>query len=175
MDVPKLLEKHNRDFTRSYKRWFQGVYRDKYEYMGDFELMRLAFVMDLGLYYIGVAAQPFTRGLVGLCEPVFSTPRSVPFFHMMNTYNRRFAKMARARRRRNRYGLRNASERFMFPGFTFDRSSAWPFLAALASWGLLELKEGWRSWFQVDSREKENSGTPVASPSYSPSSMTPWM
>ncbi len=174
-NVSKLLEKHNRDFTRSYQRWFQAVYRDKYEYMGDFELMRLAFVMDLGLYYIGVAAQPFKRGLIGLCEPIFSTPRSVPFFHLMNTYNRRFAKMARARRRRNRYGLHNQSERFMVKGFTFEASSSWPVFSALARWGLLELKEGWRSWFETGLMEKENSASPVASPSYSPSSMTPRM
>jgi len=101
------LEKQNRDFARSYQRWFEALYQDKYEYMGDFELMRLAFLLDLGLYYIGVAAQPFKRGMVGLFEPLFSTGPSVPFFYFMRTYNRRFAQMARVRRKRNTFGRRN--------------------------------------------------------------------
>ena len=163
-DVPQRLEKHNRDFVRSYQRWFQAVYRDKYEYMGDFELMRLAFLLDLGLYYVGVAAQPFTRGIVGLCEPVFSTPPSVPIFHLMNTYNRRFAKMARARHRRNRFGRHNHSRRFMFKGFTFSRSSLGPVVSALASWGLLELREGWRSWFVSVPNAIEKESTDATKP-----------
>jgi flavin-dependent dehydrogenase len=146
--IQNLIEQHNRDFTRSYHRWFEALYQDKYEYMGDFELMRLAFLLDLGLYYIGVAAQPFTRGMAGLCEPLFSTPRSVPFFHFMRAYNRRFARIARARRARGTFGAANDSRRFMFKGYTFARSSAFPIFAAVAAWAWLELKEGWRSWFQ---------------------------
>src|SRR6059036_706787 len=93
------IAKHNRDFTVSYRRWFEAVYQDKYEYMGDYDLMRLAFLLDLGLYYLGVAAQPFQRGPRALRETVFSTRPSVPFFRLMRCYNRRFAKIARARRR----------------------------------------------------------------------------
>jgi flavin-dependent dehydrogenase len=167
-NIPALVETHNRDFLRSYERWFQALYQDKYEYMGDFELMRLAFLLDLGLYYIGVAAQPFTRGIVGLCEPLFSTKRSVPFFYLMRAYNRRFAKMARIRRKRNKFGLCNDSKRFMFKGYTFARSSAMPIVTALASWGLLELREGWRSWFTASTTaETKPSTNPAVTPSYS--------
>ena len=35
-----LLAKHNASFLRSYRRWFEAIYKDKYEYLGDFELMR---------------------------------------------------------------------------------------------------------------------------------------
>ena len=52
--------------------------------------MRLAFLLDLGLYYFGVASQPFKRGVKGLTEPVFSTPPSTPFFYFMRTYNPAF-------------------------------------------------------------------------------------
>jgi hypothetical protein len=155
--LPPLLEKQNRDFARSYRRWFEGLYQDKYEYMGDFELMRLAFLLDLGLYYIGVAAQPFKRGMVGLCEPIFSTGRSVPFFYFMRMYNRRFAQMSRVRRKRNSFGRHNDSRRFMFKGFTFARSSALPIVTAIVNWAWLELTEGWRSWFssRLTATEKE--------------------
>jgi hypothetical protein len=142
-----LVEKHNRDFRISYERWFEALYLDKYEYMGDYDLMRLGFLLDLGLYYLGVASQPYKRGPAGLREPVFSTARSVPFFHFMRLYNRRFAAMARARRARGAWGRNNAGRRFMFGGYTFSLASARPVIKATLSWLWLELKEGWRSWF----------------------------
>jgi flavin-dependent dehydrogenase len=145
--VEKLIERHNRDFVRSYGRWFDAVYRDKYYVMGDYELMRLAFLLDLGLYYLGVASQPFKRGMLALKEPVFSTPPSVPFYHLMRTYARRLAAIGRSRRERGTWGRRNHARRFMFGGYTFEGKSSVPVLKALVSWGLLELREGWRTWF----------------------------
>ena len=122
--------------------------------MGEYDLIRTAFLLDLGFYYLGVASQPFKRGVKALNEPVFSTVPSIPFYHLMRTYNRRFAKIARARRARNALGRSNDCQRLMFPGFTFSRSSSFPIIKALCSWALLELKEGWRTWF-VSSKSKE--------------------
>ncbi len=141
------IRKHNRDFGVSYARWFEAIYKDKYEYMGDYELMRLAFLLDLGFYYLGVASQPFKRGAEGLRETVFSTRPSVPFYHLMRFYNRRFARIARARKRRGAWGRRNHAHRFLFGGFTFARSSITPVIKALACWAFLEIREGWRTWF----------------------------
>lgn len=145
--VAARIERINRDFTRSYARWFEALYLNKYDYMGDFELMRLAFLLDLGLYYLGIASQPYKRGLDGLREPVFAGRASVPFFHLMCAYNRRLAAMARVRRGRGAWGRANAGRRFMFGGYTFSGKSAWPIVRALLGWGRLELCEGWRSWF----------------------------
>jgi flavin-dependent dehydrogenase len=160
-NITPLIERHNREFTRSYERWFEAIYRDKYHYMGDFELMRLGFLLDLGLYYIGVAAQPYRRGLDGLREPVFTTAPSVPFYYLMRAYNRRLAAIARSRRSRGVWGRHNAGKRFMFGGYTFSGASARPILGALIGWAGLELKEGWRSWF---SHKPERAIDPVAKP-----------
>ncbi len=145
--IDALIAKHNRDFTVSYSRWFEAVYKDKYEYMGDYELMRLAFLLDLGLYYLGIAAQPYRRGDVALRETVFSTKPSRPFFHLMRFYNARLARMARSRRARGVWGRKNDCHRFLFRGFTFARSDFVPILKALAGWAALEMREGWRTWF----------------------------
>ena len=142
------MSEHNREFALSYQRWFDALYRDKYEYLGEYDLLRLAFLLDLGLYYLGVASQPFKRGKMALCEPVFTSSRSGPFYVLMRAYNRRFGEMARSRRERARLGRRNAGRRFMFRGYTFARSSALPIFAALCGWARLELTEGWRSWWQ---------------------------
>jgi flavin-dependent dehydrogenase len=145
-DIAPRIAMHNQTFTRSYERWFTGLYQDKYEYMGQYDLMRLAFLLDLGLYYIGVAAQPFKRGPKALMEPIFSTVPSIPFYYLIRTYNRRLARIARARRARGALGKQNADHRFMFGGYTFARSSVAPILKALAGWAFLEMTEGWRSW-----------------------------
>ena len=145
--VAPLVASYNARFSRSYDRWFRGVYQDKYEYMGEFDLMRLAFLLDLGFYYIGVASQPFLRGTCALGEPVFSTRMSVPFFHLMRSYNRRFAQIGRARRLRGKFGRCNHGRRFLFQGYTFARNSSLPIYKALLGWAWLELTEGWRTWF----------------------------
>jgi len=145
--IGSMIEKHNRDFTRSYQRWFEAVYQDKYYYMGDYELMRLAFLFDLGLYYGGVASQPFKRGPNALFEPVFSVPISGLFYHFMRGYGRRFAAMARSRRQRGVWGRHNDSHQFLFGGYSFESSSTKPLLKALLGWARLELSEGWRTWF----------------------------
>ena len=145
-DVPARIARHNRDYTRAYRRWFEAIYQDKYEYMGDFELFRLAFLFDLGLYYLFVASQPFRHGAEVLVRPIYSLPPSTPFFHLMRFYNRRCAAMARVRRTRGTFGRRNARRRYLFGGFTFSLGSTRPLVGALGKWAWLELTEGWRSW-----------------------------
>jgi hypothetical protein len=147
-EMAPLVKHHNENFCRSYPRWFAAIYQDKYEYMGDFELMRIAFQLDLGLYYLGVASQPFKSGTKSFCEPVFSTPRSTPFYYFMRFYNRRLAQIARVRRRRGVWGRSNEGRRFLVPGFTFSPKTAGPIVRSLARWAWLELCEGWRSWFE---------------------------
>jgi len=147
-EMASLVKRHNEDFSRSYARWFAAIYKDKYEYMGDFELMRIAFQMDLGLYYLGVASQPFKLGTKALSEPVFSTRPSVPFYHFMRFYNRRLAQIARVRRRRGVWGRANDNRRLLVQGFTFSPKSAIPIVRAMARWAWLEIWEGWRSWFE---------------------------
>lgn len=160
-----LLARHNRDFSRSYARWFEALYLDKYQYMGEFDLMRLAFLLDLGLYYLGVASQPFKRGSKALSEPVFSTAPSVPFFHLIRTYNRRFAQIAHSRRQRKLAGRRNDRRRFMFGGYTFAAASAGPLLKSLLGWGWLELIEGWRSWWRSHPRAAGSTDATVSTSS----------
>src|SRR5215831_1322302 len=133
-DLRDSIAEHNRQFARSYQRWFEAIYRDKYEYLGEFDLMRIAFLLDLGFYYGGVASQPFKRGTQALLEPVFSTPPSVPFYHLMRTYNRRLARIARRRRLRGELGQRNHCRRLLIPGFSFSASSAWPIAKSLCAW-----------------------------------------
>lgn len=147
-DLAKKIALANSRLGNGIHRWFQAIYQDKYEYLGEFDLLRTAFLFDLGLYYWGVASQPFKRGHVALLEPIYATPPSVPVFHFMRFYNRRMAQMARVRRARGMLGRHNRGEHHLLGGFTFDHLNARPLLRNLAHWGWLELSEGWRSWWQ---------------------------
>ncbi len=144
--APLEIAKYNRAFSTSYRRWFEAIYRGKYNYIGEFDLVSLAFQMDLGLYYLGLVSQPFRNGPSALTEPPFSTKKSVSVFLLARLYNERFAKIAAARRERSESMRMNSSHRCLLDGFKFNGMSILKLLFVLAKWGILELREGWRSW-----------------------------
>ena len=144
--IAERIERHNEAFARSYRCWFQALYKDKYEYLGEFDLMSLAFILDLGLYYFGVVSQPFRHGAMAFNTPPFSQGISAPFHSLMRTYNRRFARIAQHRRETGMLGRRNRGGRMLIPGFTLNRGEMGQLLKGLVKWGWLEMTEGWRSW-----------------------------
>jgi len=144
--MAERIEMHNRDFARSYRCWFEALYKDKYEYIGEFDLMCLAFTLDLGLYYFGIVSQPFMHGAKAFGTPPFSQGISKPFHWLMRTYNRRFAQIARRRRETGALGRTNRNRRMLIPGFTLNRRDQAQVLKGLAKWAWLEATEGWRSW-----------------------------
>lgn len=162
--MANLVPQYNRDFGVSHRRWFTSLYKDKYEYMGEFDLMSLAFRLDLGLYYWGVVEVPFNDGEEALFAPPFSPPSGRLFAALMGTYNRRFAKIARRRRRTGTLGPANAGNRCLIPGFMLKRSNMLTLFPMLAEWAWLELKEGWRSWFDNVPQPSPTAFTGGASP-----------
>jgi flavin-dependent dehydrogenase len=163
------IERHNRDFARSHRCWFEAVYQDKYEYMGEFDLLNLAFRMDLGFYYLGIASQPFKLGLKALLVPPFSDPMSRPFFHFIRAYNRRFAQIARRRRRLGLLGRTNRGRRSLIPGFTLKSTDIGQLRQAILGWAWLELTEGWHSWFDAKEAEAHEVTAPRAMEKREPS------
>jgi hypothetical protein len=141
-----LIDRFNQAFPRSYARWAGAIYHEKYHYLGEFDLMCTAFLLDLGLYYMGVVAQPFKRGAISFLEPVFSTAPSTPFYRLIRAYNRRFARIAQARAARGALGKRNAQQRFLFGGYTFSPWSGRHIIKGLLRWAWFEATEGWRTW-----------------------------
>jgi len=136
-----LVERHNRDFAISHRCWFEAVYKDKYEYMGEFDLMSIALIFDLCLYYLGVASRPYRYGENALLVPPFSGAGIGPIFHFMRTYNRRFAKIARRRRKRRMLGKMNRAHRCLIPGFKLHSTNPKLFAQGFAKWARVELGE----------------------------------
>lgn len=145
--VAPRVARHNAHFIQSYERWFHALYQDKYYYMGDFDLMTLAFRLDLGLYYAGIVSQPFKHGNHMLELPPFTHPRSTGVFRLMALYNRRFVAMAESRHRRGVFGRNNDRRYFGFISYEFNSRLPFRLTGLLLLWLGLELREGWRSWF----------------------------
>lgn len=159
--VGDKIAKLNRDFVRSYDRWFDAIYRDKYDYIGECDLLRPAFLLDLGLYYLGVVKKPFLEGRKGLMVFPFSHVSSVAAYHVMRTYNRRLAAIGRSRRMRRMLGRANHGRRHMIRGYTLDPKDQLHFFGPLWQWLKLELTEGWRSWGR--SRREDSAEPPATS------------
>ncbi|QJE94318.1 NAD(P)/FAD-dependent oxidoreductase [Luteolibacter luteus] len=156
-----LIEKHNRDFSVCHRRWFESVYKDKYHYMAEFDLMSLAFKLDLSLYYWGVVIPPFSEGVMSLTMPPFSPPSGRIFSALMSCYNRRFAAIAKRRRKHGLLGRKNKEMRCLIPGFTLERRDMFRLFGMLAEWAKLELTEGFYTWFTPDDRDALPSATKV--------------
>ena len=145
--VAPRVTRHNENFIQSYDRWFKALYLNKYYYMGDYELMTLAFRLDLGLYYLGIVTQPFTHGNRVLETPPFAHPKSHWAFKLMAFYNRRFVAMAQSRHARGVWGRHNDRRYFGFISYEFNRRLPFRVTGLLMLWLGLECREGWRTWF----------------------------
>jgi len=144
--IKQKVEEYNHTFTVSHRSWFGALYRDKYDYLGEFDLMGLAYRFDLALYYWGVAAHPFRMGAKALLKPPFAPPGGGFVYKLMSTYNRRLAQIARHRRRNHQLGKLNGKNRDLIGGYTIEEKDAIKIFGLLWRWAKLELKEGWRSW-----------------------------
>jgi hypothetical protein len=124
--------------------------------MGDFELMTLAFRLDLGLYYFGVVSQPFRYGAAALETPSFSGPYTKLPFRFIAGYNRRLAAIARSRLKRGVWGRKNHNGYFGFRSYELTWTLPFRLLGVLCAYLRLELTEGWRTWFGAPAMAEGN-------------------
>lgn len=142
-----VIEAHNRDFRTSYRRMYEALYEGKYDYLGDFDLMRVAFKLDIALYYLFVARPIFQEGARLLQFPPYSVREAAPIFALMRFYNRRFAAMGLRRHEDGRFGCGNNGRSDLVAGFNFRVPHLLRVIGgALVLWLRLELTEGWKSW-----------------------------
>lgn len=139
-----IVDQYNKQLQLSYRRWFDGIYRDKYHYIGDYELLRQAFVLDLGMYYAGLVSQPYKYGETAFLNAPLTGPRTGIPAWLLKTYNRRLVQIAKSRTRRHTFGRYNHGMYYPFESYTLDRRLHRRLIRNFAAWGGLELREGWR-------------------------------
>lgn len=139
--IEKRIDRHNRNFTESYRRWFEAIYKDKYQYMGDLDLMDEAFRSDLGHYYAGVVQPLLGTKAKNWNRPPFSHPEAARIAEKLARQNARLVAIAGNRRRRGEFGQNNHRRFRPFESYRFG----WHLRARLGFLGFrrarLEAKE----------------------------------
>ena len=107
------IAEHNATFRRSYRRFFEAIYRDKYFYMGEHDLLSAAFLIETAQYYLFVVTPAYRLHKKFFWMPVLG-PREAAFnYWLMKTANRRFKKIAEWRRAAGETGRRNHGRRLV--------------------------------------------------------------
>ncbi|HEY0557538.1 MAG TPA: tryptophan 7-halogenase [Thermoanaerobaculia bacterium] len=109
--IAARIAEHNATFDRSYRRFFEAVYKDKYFYMGEHDLLTASFLMDTAQYYIFVVIPAYLLFGKFFWMPVLGPKPAFLSYHMMRIYNRRFKAIALARRAAGEAGRRNDGRR----------------------------------------------------------------
>jgi flavin-dependent dehydrogenase len=138
-NVSDALAYYNEQYPITYRLWFETLYKDKYYYMGDAELMAAALLLDVGTYFIGLVIPVYKdpeREFLHL--PFEGTPGRL-FAEMMKFYNRRLVTLAKRRLAKGCYGRRNAGWRELYDGFVPDRRVAKLIRKGLFHWWRAEL------------------------------------
>jgi flavin-dependent dehydrogenase len=139
--VKEGIIKRNSEFKRSYFDWFNALYKDKYWYIGDAELMHAAFLMDIATYFVGPVRGVYTDEDVEFAEMPYSTSIGHAFAVFMAFYNRRLVKLAKKKIAAGIYGDKNLNESFIITtSFNPDLSSLKHLWMGIRIWLRLEVK-----------------------------------
>jgi len=109
--VTGRIDEHNETFLRSYHRFFRAIYKDKYYYMGESDLLSASFLIDTAQYYIFVVTPAYRFLKKFQWMPVLGPKPAFISYHLMQLYNKRFKAIALARRAMGEAGARNDGRR----------------------------------------------------------------
>ncbi len=105
-----------------YRYWFEGLYKDKYYYMGDAELMSAALLLDVGLYYLGLVIPAYKNPEAALLDLPFQGRPGRITATLVKFYQRRLVALGKRRWATGYYGKHNAGWRELYVGFSPDPS-----------------------------------------------------
>ena len=119
-DVAERRRYYNEQFAITYRFWFETLYKDKYFYMGEADLMSAALLLDVGTYFIGLVRPVYSNPERAFLELPFEGAPGRIFGAMMKFYNRRLSALAKNRIAHGAGGARNAGWRELYDGFVPD-------------------------------------------------------
>lgn len=161
--VRERLADYNANFTESCRRWFNALYKGKYGYMGDAELMFTAFLLDLSMYFLGPVRLVYSDGKMEFSRLPYQGAAGRRVARFMEFYNRRLAALGELRLAAGTYGRRNTGKRLIVRQGLAPGAALIPLLLrALACWGRAEwhgVMNRWRLW---SARTDETNHPPAA-------------
>ncbi len=138
-DISARLDEYNAQFRESYQLWFESLYKDKYYYMGDAELMNTAVLLDIATYYIGPVRLVYANPDEEFLKLPFNGIHGRLAAAFMKQYNRRLSLIAKRRQEHGIYGANNSGWRSILGGFEPDASAVRVIFKAVGSWVKLEI------------------------------------
>ena len=139
--VKQRVMDHDRQFGESYHRWYRSLYHNKYQYLGDSELMRAAFLLDLATYFVGPVQLVYRATDMEFSKMPYFGPIGGAFARFMSFYNRRLEVLARKRLQSGSYGRHNLDHPY-FLKKSFEASPK----------ALGHLMRGLRTWLKLEMR-----------------------
>ena len=139
-EIARVRDRYNELYQRQFHTWFESIYQDKYYYLGDVELMTVAFYLDIGAYFIGPVRQAYSKHPHRYSALPYGGPVGQMFGRFMRLYNRRLAAIAKRRILAGTYGLKNLDTRLFLPGFSPGPGSLRFMLRGVRKWLALECK-----------------------------------
>ena len=119
-DVTDRLREYNEQYPLMYRYWFQSLYKDKYYYMGDADLMSASLLLDVSMYYIGLVIPAYRNPECAFLDLPFAGRIGRLVATTVSFYNRRLAALAKRRWAAGYYGKHNAGWRELYDGFSPD-------------------------------------------------------
>ena len=136
-DIAARITEHNEAFTRSYTRFFRSIFKDKYYYMGEVDLLGAAMILDTAHYYIFVVIPAYRFAKKFQWMPVLGPKPAFFSYHFIKFYHRRFKAIALARRAAGEEGVRNNGRRIK-AYFDLNLSPFHMFLRGVKLWAFAE-------------------------------------
>jgi hypothetical protein len=103
-----------------YRSWFETLFKDKYYYMGDAELMSAGFLLDVAAYYFGLVIPAYRNPEEAFLVLPFHGRRGRIAASLMKFYNRRLVVLAKRRLATGHFAKHNAGWRELYDGFVPD-------------------------------------------------------
>jgi flavin-dependent dehydrogenase len=119
-DVSSRISYYNEQYPITYRFWFESLYRDKYYYMGEGDLMAAALLLDVSSYYIGLVRHVYRDPECAFTRLPFAGRGGHFAATFMKWYSRRLVKIARRRAAAGQLGQVNQGWRELYDGFVPD-------------------------------------------------------
>jgi flavin-dependent dehydrogenase len=138
VDISARMVEHNESFVRSYWRFFRCIFKDKYYYMGEADLLAAAMILDTAHYYVFVVIPAYRFAKKFVWMPVLGPKPAFFSYHFIKFYHRRFKSIALARQAADEAGLRNNGRRIK-AYFNLNLSPVHMFMRGMKLWTIAEL------------------------------------
>src|SRR5438067_4147987 len=138
-DVTERLRHYNEQFPITYRYWFESLYKDKYYYMGDADLMSAALLLDVSSYYLGLVRAAYRDPECAFLNLPFTGIGGRVARNTMRFYSRRLVALANRRWATGYYGKRNAGWRELYGVFIPDSRIRKQISRGLRRWWKCEL------------------------------------